>query len=88
MYCYNMCYIHFVGVKVRRRSCYNEYNRTIDIEGVCPGRATEVISCHTKNCRQDGGWSSWLSWGACSKLSCSRRRIRLCNNPVPKNNGR
>ena len=81
--------MYLKGIKVRRRSCYNEYNRTIDIDGVCPGRAIEKVSCRTtRNCRQDGGWSSWLPWSACSKLSCSRHRIRLCNNPIPRNNGR
>ncbi|XP_034337070.2 SCO-spondin [Magallana gigas] len=38
----------------------------------------------------NGGWNSWSSWSACN-VSCgggNRERSRICNNPVPRNNGR
>lgn len=41
-------------------------------------------------CPVDGGWSNWSEWTACS-TSCGndahKVRLRLCNNPPPKNNG-
>ena len=37
----------------------------------------------------DGNWTSWTSWGSCSR-SCGlgyERRIRFCTNPRPERGG-
>ncbi|KAG7189623.1 hypothetical protein KM043_017305 [Ampulex compressa] len=41
-------------------------------------------------CQIDGGWTSWSSWGDCIGECGSggkRMRTRICNNPLPSNNG-
>lgn len=37
----------------------------------------------------DGNWSNWSKWSQCD-VTCGKgtqTRIRLCNNPAPKNGG-
>lgn len=41
-------------------------------------------------CPIDGEWSSWSSWESCSgKCGFKGKKIRhrICNNPIPSNNG-
>ncbi|XP_071947832.1 hemicentin-1-like [Antedon mediterranea] len=53
-----------------------------------------IISSAQVTIRVDGNWSPWQQWGACSK-TCKQqdetgmqKRLRLCNNPMPANDGR
>ncbi|CAK9798443.1 Coadhesin (Fragment) [Anthophora quadrimaculata] len=41
-------------------------------------------------CPIDGGWTSWSSWGSCfgkCGFKGKKKRQRVCNNPLPSNNG-
>ncbi|XP_017792234.1 PREDICTED: uncharacterized protein LOC108574210 [Habropoda laboriosa] len=41
-------------------------------------------------CPIDGGWTSWSLWGSCfgkCGFKGKKRRHRICNNPLPSNNG-
>ena len=37
----------------------------------------------------NGGWGKWNEWEPCKlrKGKCSKKRSRLCNNPIPENQG-
>ncbi|XP_069105032.1 SCO-spondin-like [Argopecten irradians] len=55
----------------------------------CSGSGTQTTSCTLSACPIDGGWSSYGSWGSCSR-SCgtgSRTQTRQCNNPSPAHGG-
>ncbi|KAJ8316655.1 hypothetical protein KUTeg_005793, partial [Tegillarca granosa] len=76
------------GTKSRTRLCNNP---TPKYDGKqCAGSGTESVSCSSSTtCPIDGGWTSWGSWGTCSK-SCgggSQSRSRSCTNPAPQYGG-
>uniref|UniRef100_A0A8C6QPP1 Hemicentin-1 n=1 Tax=Nannospalax galili TaxID=1026970 RepID=A0A8C6QPP1_NANGA len=55
----------------------------------CEGNAVEIIMCNIKPCPVHGMWSTWQSWGVCSR-SCGKgtqTRTRLCNDPPPSFSG-
>ncbi|XP_052067308.1 hemicentin-1-like [Mytilus californianus] len=55
----------------------------------CKGKDNDFISCLLSACPVNGGWTSWLSLGACT-VSCGtglQSRTRYCTNPAPANNG-
>ena len=41
-------------------------------------------------CLVNGGWGSWSAYGKCSEKNgkCVKHRIRHCNNPKPKGDGK
>ncbi|XP_022109876.1 SCO-spondin-like [Acanthaster planci] len=51
----------------------------------CPGPDWDVGECYVDRCDEDGGWSEWGEWSACSK-ECEtgqETRNRTCDNPPP-----
>jgi len=76
------------GTKARIRTCTNlkpQHNGK-----PCNGVSEDRKECKETECPMDGGWTSWGSWGACSK-SCgdgTKARIRTCTNPKPQHNGK
>ncbi|KAM5157512.1 SCO-spondin-like [Mantella aurantiaca] len=58
--------------------------------GHCSGAQFDSRSCFVQACPVNGAWSPWEEWSACD-APCQggvRSRIRKCENPPPKNNGR
>lgn len=55
-----------------------------------PFTNTEEFTCYDIPCPQNGSWSMWGIWGACS-VACGsggrRERHRDCNNPPPEHGG-
>lgn len=75
------------GTMERTRSCSNP--SPVHGGKSCAGNPKESKSCMIKQCPVNGGWSSWSSYGSCSK-TCnygSKTRTRTCTNPSPKHNG-
>ncbi|XP_044164585.1 SCO-spondin-like isoform X4 [Acropora millepora] len=56
----------------------------------CIGSSIQRKSCFIKHCPVHGGWSSWGTWGSCSKTcgNGNRNRYRSCTAPTPKYGGR
>ncbi|XP_060586873.1 perlucin-like protein isoform X2 [Ruditapes philippinarum] len=56
----------------------------IDIANVhtCIGSSTETMTCNSGPCLIEGAWSSWESWGLCSRtcLNGTRNRLRHCRS--------
>lgn len=77
-----------MGERNRTRYCNNPFPKYSGKN--CSGINSEAELCLTSLCPIDGEWNSWSSWSACN-VSCGggkRDRVRLCNNPLPRNNGR
>ncbi|XP_067023737.1 coadhesin-like [Acropora muricata] len=75
------------GSQTRMRTCTNPPPSAGG--AACSGISSQSQSCNTEQCPVDGGWSSWGTWGSCSK-SCatgSQTRMRNCTNPPPSNGG-
>ncbi|CAC5384313.1 HMCN [Mytilus coruscus] len=75
------------GLQKRIRSCNNPQQSKCGAD--CPGENNDYISCSPSACPVDGGWSSWISGGACP-VTCGtglQNRTRLCTSPAPPNNG-
>ncbi|XP_067056576.1 coadhesin-like isoform X2 [Acropora muricata] len=55
----------------------------------CPA-LRQSLSCNSQRCPVHGGWSSWGTWGSCSKTcgTGNRNRYRSCTAPTPKYGGR
>ncbi|XP_057298019.1 SCO-spondin-like isoform X2 [Hydractinia symbiolongicarpus] len=76
------------GVRERYRSCNNPAPAHGGAK--CPGSNKYVQACNTQKCPVNGGFTSWSSYGSCSK-SCgvgSQIRSRSCTNPRPAHGGR
>ncbi|KAM4652128.1 uncharacterized protein O3C94_014475 [Discoglossus pictus] len=56
----------------------------------CIGPSTDLRTCPVKQaCSVDGQWSEWSPWSICSNpCSGAKKRVRVCNNPKPSNNGK
>lgn len=76
-----------LGLAARTRMCNNPYPNYGGDH--CFGSPSEYKACFTHGC-QDGAWSDWQAWGACS-VTCNggiRSRSRTCDNPAPSLFGR
>ncbi|KAK3095044.1 hypothetical protein FSP39_009582, partial [Pinctada imbricata] len=75
------------GTKTRYRSCNNPAPSNGGNQ--CSGSSSHSTSCNTHSCPIHGGWSSWGSYGSCSKTCASgtKTRSRSCNNPAPQHGG-
>ncbi|KAM7449367.1 hypothetical protein ABFA07_002738 [Porites harrisoni] len=76
------------GKQYRRRACNNPApssgGRT------CNGPSHQSKACNIHVCAVDGHWSSWSSFGPCSK-TCGggiQYRSRACDKPAPSPNGK
>lgn len=71
------------GVQQRRRACYGQGSCAEDekLENKLETRVCSMQDC----CPEDGGWSNWSPWSACTVtcLSGTMERRRECNNPTP-----
>lgn len=56
----------------------------------CSGKLFETRSCGSAPCPVDGGYTSWSSYGSCSKNcgSGTHTRTRSCTNPSPAHGGK
>jgi len=75
------------GSKKRTRSCTNPAPANGGAD--CNGATVDEVECGTDLCPVNGGYSSWSTYGSCSK-SCGggqQSRTRKCNNPTPANGG-
>ncbi|XP_072545873.1 thrombospondin-1-like isoform X2 [Salminus brasiliensis] len=56
----------------------------------CQGEGRQTEPCNMPPCPVNGGWGPWSLWDSCS-VTCGgglQTRHRLCNNPVPKYDGK
>ncbi|XP_078322967.1 coadhesin-like [Crassostrea virginica] len=75
------------GTKYRYRSCNNP--APSGGGSYCSGSSSSSTSCNTHYCPINGGYTSWTSWGSCSK-TCgggTKSRSRTCTNPAPAYGG-
>ncbi|XP_043555476.1 hemicentin-1 [Chiloscyllium plagiosum] len=77
------------GGQMRRyRTCDNPHPTSGG--RACAGADTQIHRCSIDICPVNGNWGPWQAWNDCS-VSCGggeKRRLRMCNNPVPSNGGR
>ncbi|KAK2558439.1 Chymotrypsinogen 2 [Acropora cervicornis] len=76
------------GLQKRTRTCSNPVPKGGGRS--CSGPNQQMRSCKVRDCPVHGQWGAWGKWTGCSK-SCGigvSERIRFCNKPAPKNNGR
>ncbi|XP_067048693.1 coadhesin-like isoform X1 [Acropora muricata] len=76
------------GVQFKYRKCKNPIPRHGGKH--CSGVQRRSKMCNTHPCAVDGHWSSWTSFGPCSR-SCGRGmqyRRRTCSNPSPSAGGK
>eukprot|EP00121_Abeoforma_whisleri_P006799 Awhi_evm1s6191 len=77
-----------IGMKTRERRCDNPVPEFGGKE--CGRKTKESKKCNVQSCPIDGGFSTWSSWGDCSK-SCNiglKTRERTCDSPVPEFGGK
>ena len=76
------------GVKFRYRYCTNPEPRYGGTN--CSGPTSDKQPCHLRHCPINGNYSSWSSFGRCSKTcdNGTQVRIRYCTKPSPKHGGR
>ncbi|CAG2227183.1 Delta and Notch-like epidermal growth factor-related receptor,Delta-like protein B,Fibropellin-1,Protocadherin Fat 1,Protein jagged-1b,Fibropellin-3,Coadhesin,Neurogenic locus protein delta,Protein crumbs homolog 1,Thrombospondin-2,Sushi, nidogen and EGF-like domain-containing protein 1,Protein jagged-1,Protein eyes shut,Delta-like protein 1,Protein jagged-1a,Delta-like protein 4,Neurogenic locus notch homolog protein 2,Protein crumbs,Neurogenic locus notch homolog protein 4,Sushi, von Willebrand factor ty len=76
------------GTRYHTRSCSNPSPKNGG--NYCSGSTSAYASCNTHACPINGGWSSYGSYGSCSK-SCGtgyKYSYRYCNNPSPAHGGK
>ncbi|XP_058970157.2 uncharacterized protein [Pocillopora verrucosa] len=85
--CSKTCGISGGSVLRRSRIC----NQPPPMNGgaSCPGNDTEVTKACFTPCPVDGGFGLWSAWSACSETcgTGTQSRSRLCDSPVPANQG-
>ncbi|XP_058951792.2 A disintegrin and metalloproteinase with thrombospondin motifs adt-1 isoform X1 [Pocillopora verrucosa] len=76
------------GIQYRTRTCTRP--RPAYGGKRCTGLKKQTRNCNTHHCPVNGRWSTWGSWGACSKTCGVGKQYskRKCNNPAPKYGGR
>ncbi|XP_069108170.1 coadhesin-like isoform X2 [Argopecten irradians] len=79
------------GQKTRFRHCDNP--APANGGNHCYGQNSQHQACHTNNTctvAVNGGWSAWFGWSSCS-VDCGtggqRKRMRICDSPVPQHGG-
>eukprot|EP00795_Rhopilema_esculentum_P014506 gene14506-5566_t len=78
------------GIRIRERTCTNPEPQGEGKDCSSLGESTQSQPCMSKACPVDGGFSSWSTYGTCSK-SCAggvQERTRSCTNPAPANGGK
>ena len=79
-----------LGIKIRYRYCTNPEPRYGGNNCTELGPTSDVTSCHVRPCPIHGNYSTWSSFGPCSK-SCdngTQVRRRFCTSPSPRFDGR
>jgi len=76
-----------IGLQHRDRTCSLPYPSNSGAP--CFGEHRDDNICYSRAC-QDGGWTDWGGWTACSKTcdTGTRKRSRACTNPSPSVLGR
>ncbi|XP_032239031.2 coadhesin-like [Nematostella vectensis] len=78
------------GARTRKRECTNPAPAYGGKR--CDGPHTDTMSCNSKPCPVNGGFSQWTEFSACElKASCGegkKIRTRKCDNPVPAYDGK
>ena len=78
------------GVKIRHRYCSKPKPQYGGDNCSKLGPTSDVVSCHVRPCPIHGNYSTWSSFGPCSK-SCdngTQTRRRFCTQPSPRFGGR
>lgn len=83
-----------IGENIEKRKCFNEcqvmQNNLVPVIFIKTVRSLTAMYKFRNSFQIDGGWGSWSEWSfysaTCGRIS--RKRYRLCNNPIPSNGGK
>lgn len=84
------------GLKINKKATFFFIILTVFRNWIAGGRncsylgpSIEVLKCNKKPCPIHGGFERWSKFGECN-VSCGggvQKRVRYCNEPVPKYGG-